>query len=208
MMVESTVSPTPGATTLNALAVGVKANSGIVCENCHCTGHLMKNCWARGSGSEGKGPCWYKAPKGLEPLNQTPNAPMTAVATTMIESWRAGGSNAAVAAATIYQFNEDDFGGTNHCLHCTTSPDFDTSRLGREAPPVLSNEVSNTGSVEAFAVPPNVNSNSVIPLFIDSGATHWCIRAHQHFISYTPVKAVGRLAKGGEGGLFVIADHH
>lgn len=39
-----------------------------VCSNCNHTGHTDMWCWAAGGGMEGKGPKWYKAPKGKEPI--------------------------------------------------------------------------------------------------------------------------------------------
>ncbi|KAJ3990673.1 hypothetical protein F5050DRAFT_1582554, partial [Lentinula boryana] len=65
-MVES-VSPASANTLApNALAVpsfpSRQGSGGIVCDNCKRTGHLKKNCWAKGGGSEGKAPRWYNAP--------------------------------------------------------------------------------------------------------------------------------------------------
>ncbi|KAJ3978857.1 hypothetical protein F5890DRAFT_1380277, partial [Lentinula detonsa] len=41
-------------------------NTNIICENCKRRGHTKERCWARGGGQEGKGPTWYRAPKGMD----------------------------------------------------------------------------------------------------------------------------------------------
>ena len=33
-----------------------KSDSDKECYNCHKKGHIVKDCWAKGGGSEGKGP--------------------------------------------------------------------------------------------------------------------------------------------------------
>ncbi|KAJ3999383.1 hypothetical protein F5050DRAFT_1709814 [Lentinula boryana] len=58
MMVES-ASPSGGnAIAHNALVANGSygPNSATVCDNCRRTGHIKKNCWAKGGGNEGKGP--------------------------------------------------------------------------------------------------------------------------------------------------------
>ncbi|KAJ3764799.1 hypothetical protein FB446DRAFT_709997, partial [Lentinula raphanica] len=104
----------------------------VVCDNCKRSGHIKKNCWARGGGSEGKAPRWYNAPKGLEP-----NAKSVTAASIKEEQ-----ENFA-AAATIYDFSDYDFGGTIELSCLPTPPDPPAPRLGiQESFALLSKEIS------------------------------------------------------------------
>ncbi|KAJ3765789.1 hypothetical protein FB446DRAFT_829149 [Lentinula raphanica] len=87
MMVESASSSNSTSVAPNALAVPSRSNSSV------------KNCWAKGGGSEGKAPRWYNAPKGMEPSAKSVTA----------ASIQEEEENFA-AAATIYDFSDYDFG--------------------------------------------------------------------------------------------------
>ncbi|KAJ3816902.1 hypothetical protein F5878DRAFT_549438, partial [Lentinula raphanica] len=52
----ASIAPIPNALTARS------SSGGVVCDNCKRVGHMKKNCWAKGEGSEGKGPRWYNAP--------------------------------------------------------------------------------------------------------------------------------------------------
>ena len=41
-----------------------KSDSDKECYNCHKKGHIVKDCWAKGGGSEGKGPRGQGSGKG------------------------------------------------------------------------------------------------------------------------------------------------
>ncbi|KAF5391108.1 hypothetical protein D9757_003179 [Collybiopsis confluens] len=196
MMVESS-NPTSHATVPTALSV----SSGIICENCNRNGHTKKGCWARNGGREGLGPRWYKAPKGMEPVKTS--APSSAATTIVTES-----SAPAIAAATIYHFDDQDFNGTAALPPRINPLDHLVSRLGGEIDPVLNIRGSDGGSVEIFAVPTRNESNfHDVPTYLDSAATHWCIRDRRRFITYTPEKSVGRMAEEGSRGSFNIEGH-
>ncbi|KAF5348976.1 hypothetical protein D9757_015023 [Collybiopsis confluens] len=193
MMVESS-NPTSNATVPTALSV----SSGIICENCNRNGHTKKGCWARNGGREGLGPRWYKAPKGMEPVKTS--ASSSAATTIVTES-----SAPSIAAATIYHFDDQDFNGTAALPPRINPLDHLVSRLGGETDPVLNIRGCNGGSVEIFAVPSrNENNFRDVPTYLDSAATHWCIRDRRRFITYTSEKSVGRMAEEGSRGSFNI----
>ncbi|KIK50187.1 hypothetical protein GYMLUDRAFT_253205 [Collybiopsis luxurians FD-317 M1] len=98
MMVESANSSATSSVTSNALVVSGKTNNSVVCNNCRHMVHVKAKCWACGGGSEGKGPCWYTAPKCMELT--------TTISAVTVEST----SVPAIAAATIYDFGDYDFG--------------------------------------------------------------------------------------------------
>ncbi|KAF5348755.1 hypothetical protein D9757_014135 [Collybiopsis confluens] len=177
MMVESS-NPTSNATVPTALSV----SSGIICENCNRNGHTKKGCWARNGGREGLGPRWYKAPKGMEPVKTS--ASSSAATTIVTES-----SAPSIAAATIYHFDDQDFNGTAALPPRINPLDHLVSRLGGETDPVLNIRGCDGGSVEIFAVPSrNENNFRDVPTYLDSAATHWCIRDRRRFITYTSEK--------------------
>ncbi|KAJ3781295.1 hypothetical protein GGU10DRAFT_379671 [Lentinula aff. detonsa] len=76
MMVESALPSTSSTPIPNALAAR-SSTGGVVCDNCQRSGHIKKDCWAKGGGSEGKAPCWYNAPKGMEPFSKSVSAALT-----------------------------------------------------------------------------------------------------------------------------------
>ncbi|KAF5367653.1 hypothetical protein D9757_010984 [Collybiopsis confluens] len=193
MMVESS-NPTSNATVPTALSV----SSGIICENCNRNGHTKKGCWARNGGREGLGPRWYKAPKGMEPVKTS--ASSSAATTIVTES-----SAPSIAAATIYHFDDQDFNGTAALPPRINPLDHLVSRLGGETDPVLNIRGCDGGSVEIFAVPSRSENNfRDVPTYLDSAATHWCIRDRRRFITYTSEKSVGRMAEEGSRGSFNI----
>ncbi|KAJ3816154.1 hypothetical protein F5880DRAFT_1645221, partial [Lentinula raphanica] len=113
------------------------------------------------------------------------------------------------AAATCYDFSDYDFGGTVHLSYRSPpSPDDASDRLGeQEAFALLAGEGGDTSRVETSPVDHSRTGNksaASIPTFIDSGASHWCIRNRSRFISYTPVKSSGRMATEGQTGSFEI----
>ncbi|KAJ3729312.1 hypothetical protein C8R42DRAFT_637576 [Lentinula raphanica] len=200
MMVESALPSSANTTAPNALAVPSRSSSGgVVCDNCKRVGHTKKNCWAKGGGSEGKAPRWYNAPKGMEPSPK----PVTAASIQEEERQFA-------AAATVYDFSDYDFGGMDKLSCCPTAPDAHSHRLGeQEAFALLSDEQGNTSSIAPSSVASSSPPNSIIdvPTFIDSGASHWCIRNRRRFVTYTPVKSVGQMAAEGSSGSFAIEGH-
>ncbi|KAF5387206.1 hypothetical protein D9757_006882 [Collybiopsis confluens] len=104
MMVES-ANHTPESTMVpNALMTS--GRSSIVCDNCKRTGHVKKNCWAHGGGSEGKAPRWYRAPKGMEPSTastfSSDNSPAASVAAVSVTA------TPVTAAAAIYDFSDTE----------------------------------------------------------------------------------------------------
>ncbi|KAJ3816739.1 hypothetical protein F5880DRAFT_1635594 [Lentinula raphanica] len=114
--------------------------------------HSKKNCWAKGGGSEGKAPRWYNAPKGMEPTLKS----VTAASIQEEEKHFA-------AAATVYDFSDYDFGGMVELSNCPNLPNAHPPRLGIQETLALLSDSPN----------PNV----AVPTFIDSGASHWCIRS-------------------------------
>ncbi|KIK53236.1 hypothetical protein GYMLUDRAFT_250499 [Collybiopsis luxurians FD-317 M1] len=162
MMVESANTTNPATMVPSALTV----SNGIVCKNCNHNGHMKKGCWARGGGCKGLRPCWYKAPKGIEPV-KTHN---TSAAATTTKS-----PPIAAATATIYQFNNNNFDSTDSLPCHLNSPGYSNPRLGRKTHPILSKGGDNSGSVVVFAVSSNNNTCPAIPMYLNSAASHWCI---------------------------------
>ncbi|KAJ3990593.1 hypothetical protein F5050DRAFT_1813862 [Lentinula boryana] len=158
---------------------------------------MKKNCWAKGGGSEGKGPRWYNAPKGMDP-----NPKSVSAASTMNED------TLFTAGATIYDFSDYDFGGKVELLCYPSHPDTQPHRLGaQEDFALLSDEQDgNTSSVLPTSVKLDTPDNPSVrvPTFIDSGASHWCIRSRRRFVSYTRSKRTGRMATEGSNGSFQI----
>ncbi|KIK55079.1 hypothetical protein GYMLUDRAFT_248885 [Collybiopsis luxurians FD-317 M1] len=148
MMVESSTNTSGNVTVLNTLATAGKSGSRIICDNCKCTGHVKRNCWTCGGGSEGKGPRWYSAPKGME-LNKL-SVSLTVASTSASDP----GPDTATAAATIYDFGDFELGGTTRYLDRSSPSDFSFIRLGREASAFLSRTGSNTISIPSSTVPP------------------------------------------------------
>ncbi|KAF5370491.1 hypothetical protein D9757_013116 [Collybiopsis confluens] len=77
--------------------------------------------------------------------------------------------------------------------------------LGHESYPVLNARGGDVDNIKILAVPSIVKENKLdIPTYLDSAASHWCIRNQQRFIKYTPSKAVGQMAEEGNKGSFNI----
>ncbi|KAJ3991487.1 hypothetical protein F5050DRAFT_1812482 [Lentinula boryana] len=102
-MVKSALPSSSSNPVPNALATSCSSTSGIICDNCKCMGHIKKNCWAKGGGSEGKSPRWYNTPKGMEP---NPKSISTASVVDKDSLFTAG--------ATIYDFSDYNFGDWEH----------------------------------------------------------------------------------------------
>ena len=47
-----------------------KSDTDKECYNCHKKGHMAKDCWSKGGGSEGKGPKGWGSRKGCHQSNQ------------------------------------------------------------------------------------------------------------------------------------------
>ncbi|KAF5358872.1 hypothetical protein D9757_012294 [Collybiopsis confluens] len=194
MMVESTNAV--GLETVIPSALAIPGT--IVCDNCNRNGHTKKGCWARGGGREGFAPRWYKAPKGMEPSGKTSTS--STVAATSSED-----PPVTSAATTVYQFSDDDFNGMSSPSLHVFPPIHPNHRLGLENYPVLSEGGGERDSVVILAVPSVNKDNSVIvPTYLDSAASHWCIRDRRRFINYTPTKALGHMAEEGNKGTFII----
>ncbi|KAJ3992223.1 hypothetical protein F5050DRAFT_1715451 [Lentinula boryana] len=153
----------------------------------------------KGGGSEGKAPRWYHAPKGLEPARS-----ITATSVTDEEDF--------VTTATIYGFSDYDFGGMTELSYPPPPPDPPALRMGiQENLALLSNEESGMSRVQSSSVSEisllNGNSTMDVPTFIDSGASHWCIRDRSRFVTYTPARRVGWMAAEGLSGPFSIEGH-
>ncbi|KIK67645.1 hypothetical protein GYMLUDRAFT_237868 [Collybiopsis luxurians FD-317 M1] len=172
MMVESANSTLNTTAIPNALAVSSKFNTGIVCDNC--------------GGSEGKAPCWYTAPKGMEP-----NKSMSNLTLANIVSYDPNESSATTAAATIYDFTDYPTRDTSSSLYHTSHSDSYMNRLGGETSAFLSRVRSGMDRVEPSSVSADLNNNVSVPTFIDSAASHWCIQNHHRFVSYTASHSVG-----------------
>ncbi|KAF5393028.1 hypothetical protein D9757_001100 [Collybiopsis confluens] len=135
---------------------------------------------------------------GMEPVKTS--ASSSAATTIVTES-----SAPSIAAATIYHFDDQDFNGTAALPPRINPLDHLVSRLGGETDPVLNIRGCDGGSVEIFAVPSrNENNFRDVPTYLDSAATHWCIRDRRRFITYTSENSVGRMAEEGSRGSFNI----
>ncbi|KAF5378426.1 hypothetical protein D9757_011152 [Collybiopsis confluens] len=189
MMVQSTNPIKDSSHVPTALAATTR--SAIICDNCKRVGHIRKNCWARGGGSEGKGPRWYNTPKGMEPLTSLDTT--TAAVTTAAPS-------ASVTAAITYDFCDTDPEGMDRPLHRTSNPDTSPDRLGPEAFALVSVSEVDVNSAQTTVL--SVPTSNTIPTFIDSGASHWCIRNRARFVTYTTARSTGRLASEGTSGSF------
>ncbi|KAF5374419.1 hypothetical protein D9757_011833 [Collybiopsis confluens] len=187
MMVQSTNPIKDSSPVPTALAATTR--SAIICDNCKRVGHIRKNCWARGGGSEGKGPRWYNAPKGMEPSLDTTTAAVTTAA-----------PSASVTAAVTYDFCDTDPEGMDRPLHRTSNPDTSPDRLGPEAFALVSVSEVDVNSAQSTVL--SVPTSNTIPSFIDSGASHWCIRNRARFVTYTAARSTGRLASEGTSGSF------
>ncbi|KAF5389240.1 hypothetical protein D9757_003484 [Collybiopsis confluens] len=168
------------------------------------TGHVKKNCWAHGGGSEGRAPRWYRAPKGMEPsaasTSSSDNGPnVSAVATAVTAA-------PVTAAAAVYDFSDAEPEGMGESLHHHSHPDVLACRLEPEAIALVNTSESGVCSVPSYV--PSVGSYSMngTPTFIDSGASHWCIRNRDRFVSYRQAHSThtGRLATDGANGSFKI----
>ncbi|KAF5346552.1 hypothetical protein D9757_014186 [Collybiopsis confluens] len=202
MMVESVNHTAKSTTVPNALMTS--AQSPIVCDNCKRTGHVKKNCWAHGGGSEGKAPRWYRAPKGMEP-----SAASTSSSDNSLAASAAAISVAAApvtAAAALYDFSDTEPEGMGKLLHHHSLPDVFASRLEPEAIALVNMSENGVCSLPPYV--PSVNSHNIngTPTFIDSGASHWCIRDRNRFVSYRQARPThtGRLATDGANGSFKI----
>ncbi|KIK65857.1 hypothetical protein GYMLUDRAFT_239546 [Collybiopsis luxurians FD-317 M1] len=187
MMVESATAVPGNAIAQNALAAVGCSGSGIVCNNCKCVSHIKKNCWVYGGGSEGKGPRWYNAPKGME-LNKSAEN-LTVAAST---------SDPSLATSNLEVWNT---------MVCSSPSDSSLLRLGRETFALLSGVRGDANSVNLSSVVhrPIVNINTV-PTFIDSAASHTGIHNHCQFVKYTPACSSGCMAAEGTDRKFVIED--
>jgi GAG-pre-integrase domain len=109
------------------------------------------------------------------------------------------------ASLPLTALNEHyDFGGATHFPYCLNSPDLNLDRLGRETLALLTGVEGDMGSVEASSVFSRTMVNKQVPTFIDSAASHTCIRSRQQFVKYTVAKLGGRMATEGSNGSFVI----
>ncbi|KAF5361101.1 hypothetical protein D9757_014403 [Collybiopsis confluens] len=202
MMVES-VNHIAESTTVPNTLVSL-AQSSIICDNCKRTGHVKKNCWAHGGGSEGKAPCWYRALKGMEPSAASTfpsdnTSTVSAIATAVT-------SAPVTAAAAVYDFSNAKPEGMGESLHHHSPPDVLVYRLEPEA--IVLVNMSESGVCSTPSYVPSVGSYNMngTPTFIDSGASHWCIQNRDRFVSYRQAQSTqtGRLATDGANGSFKI----
>lgn len=192
MMLESTAGVPNGTNIPNVMVINGRSG-GIICDNCKRAGHTVKNCWAKGGGSEGKAPRWYNAPKGMEPTRTSATVASTSQVTNPSPI-------PPTTAAAVYDFGDFEPRGTNYSLYRSTLPDSLVDRLGGQTLALLSNAGSGTDRI--LSLKPIVSN--VVPTFIDSAASLSCIRNRRCFVTYTPARSSGQMAAEGHKGTFVI----
>ncbi|KAF5336753.1 hypothetical protein D9757_015372 [Collybiopsis confluens] len=108
------------------------------------------------------------------------------------------------AAAAVYDFSDTEPEGMGKSLHHHSPPDVLAYRLEPEATALVNMSENGVCSVPPYV--PSVSSHNTngTPTFIDSGASHWCIRNHNRFVSYRQASPThtGRLATDGANGSF------
>lgn len=191
-------------TALNATQTNRNTNVPI-CENCGRRGHNGPRCWAAGGGLEGKGPKWYRAPKGKEPRS-------TVAAATAPEATTTPPVAGMAAMSPLETYAIGDFTSDGTCSSALTSPDPYTrsSRPGLcrqalglviegegrrvehvDSHPIayasIAELVNSANLSELNVVPPN----SHIPTYLDSGANVHCVAERSRFITYRPEAASG-----------------